>query len=959
MLPAMKWLFCILLVFSSVYVTAQTPAIRGLNSTLQAINNRNMLWPVEKLYLQLDKPYYTLGDTLRFKSYLLNADFLMPSTKSGLLYVELADASGKAVKRIMIQLAIGLGWAEIPLDEKDFPEGSYTLRAYTNWMLNFGEDYIFKKNIYLSALSGSTLIKTDFKLDSIAGKNKVQAKLRFTGLNKDPLRLKDMQLRVMNGKRTLIRDKAATGMYGDMDINFDLPDKVLAKNLSIRTRQIGKGADTATLTIPVVINRVENTDVQFMPEGGSIVAGITTKIGFKATGEDGNAKAISGKVYNSKQQEVASFASTHAGMGSFELTPQTGESYVAKVVLPGGLIKSYPLPLVNPSGTALRVSAKGSDSLEVILNISAPLLTAAASATYYLVAEARGITCYASVINFKDGVIKRTIAKSLFPTGVAHFTLLSADKSPLNERIVFVDHHDNLQLSVATNKTNYSTRDSMALNLQVTDKAGKPVQGVFSLAVTDNSQVRTDSVGDNIINNMLFTADLKGTVDNPGWYFENDSPERIAALDNLLLTQGWIGYDWKNIFDIKVPHPPFFAEPEFMIQGQVTNPFNKGVENAAIVLYLKTQMLGKDTVIKIDDAPTDKTGHFYFKGAHPIQIDSFKESYKLQVLRVGKGRATGITMENEFKPPVFGMPSKQQTPWYVNSDTVLLNNSSTKLAQQKAEANYRGEGTRLKEVAIKAKRTVKGSKNLNGPGEADLILDEQALLNAGKMTLGLLLEKNLRGFRSFGAKCPIPRCNIPTSYMLNGKFINLVIDGVNANKLYDGGNIGPLHDPERYAFLKFYMDYYSAEDITGIEVMYNGRYSSSYNAFNLAPMENFGMGPLMCYIEITTRTGAGPWLKTPPGIYWYRPMPFTNAKQFYRPRYTPKNSTAAAGLDMRSTIHWEPNIVTDSLGRAAISFFSADRPVDYTLTIEGTDLNGNFGYRRQKIGAIHKSFAAK
>jgi hypothetical protein len=59
----------------------------------------------------------------------------------------------------------------------------------------------------------------------------------------------------------------------------------------------------------------------------------------------------------------------------------------------------------------------------------------------------------------------------------------------------------------------------VGLTIKVTDKEGKPVQGTFSLAVTDNSQVKPDSLSNNILNNLLFTSDLKGTIEEPGWYF--------------------------------------------------------------------------------------------------------------------------------------------------------------------------------------------------------------------------------------------------------------------------------------------------------------------------------------------------------------------------------------------------------------------------------------------------------
>jgi hypothetical protein len=93
-------------------------------------------------------------------------------------------------------------------------------------------------------------------------------------------------------------------------------------------------------------------------------------------------------------------------------------------------------------------------------------------------------------------------------------------------------------------------------------------------------------------------------------------------------------------------------------------------------------------------------------------------------------------------------------------------------------------------------------------------------------------------------------------------------------------------------------------------------------------------------------------LKTTPGTYHYRPLPFTLPKEFYRPKYTEKNNTVDLGSDLRSTIHWEPNVITDKNGKATISFFSADKPGDYTVIIEGTNMTGDLGYKRDKIKVI-------
>jgi uncharacterized protein YfaS (alpha-2-macroglobulin family) len=53
--------------------------------------------------------------------------------------------------------------------------------------------------------------------------------------------------------------------------------------------------------------------------------------------------------------------------------------------------------------------------------------------------------------------------------------------------------------------------------------------------------------------------------------------------------------------------------------------------------------------------------------------------------------------------------------------------------------------------------------------------------------------------------------------------------------------------------------------------------------------------------------------------------------------------------DIRSTIYWEPNCVTDKDGKATISFYTADAPGKYTVIAEGTDLQGSVGVKRGAI----------
>ena len=88
-------------------------------------------------------------------------------------------------------------------------------------------------------------------------------------------------------------------------------------------------------------------------------------------------------------------------------------------------------------------------------------------------------------------------------------------------------------------------------------------------------------------------------------------------------------------------------------------------------------------------------------------------------------------------------------------------------------------------------------------------------------------------------------------------------------------------------------------------------------------------------------------MKPTPG-YLYKAMPFAGTKQFYSPKYSPRNS-ASKLTDLRSTIYWAPDVITDTNGKAIVSFYSADRPGTYTIITEGSDMYGNVGSKKDKI----------
>jgi len=111
----------------------------------------------EKAYLHTDRDVYAQGDTLWFKAYLINGQNNKPAYSSGNLYVELISPDSKIINREIIWLdnAVGNGDMEIV---DTLPAGKYKLRAYTNWMHNFGNNFIFSKDITILNIKATPVV---------------------------------------------------------------------------------------------------------------------------------------------------------------------------------------------------------------------------------------------------------------------------------------------------------------------------------------------------------------------------------------------------------------------------------------------------------------------------------------------------------------------------------------------------------------------------------------------------------------------------------------------------------------------------------------------------------------------------------------------------------------------------------------------------------------------------------
>lgn len=848
-------------------------------------------YPPEKVYLQFDKPYYAAGDDMWFKGYVTIGGKHKLSALSGVLNVELLDDRDSIKQHLKLPLISGLTWGDIALSDT-LAEGNYRIRAYTNYMLNNGGDYLFEKSIRIVNVSDNKVFtKTGYTFSTQNGEQKVTAIINYTDISGNPYPNKEVKYQVELNSKNIIRGKGITDDKGNLSLSFTDNQPAQARQGWITTRINLGGTEPVIKTVPIRATSAD-VSVQFFPEGGNFINGIYTKVAFKAVGTDGLGADIKGAVTDDQGNTVATFNTLHLGMGSFQITPLSSKTYTAHITLTDGSTKTIALPKATDDGYVLAIDNTDVNNLVVLIRASHNALAQNGNDTLLLVAQAGGNIYYAS--KGKPGVasFSASVPKSRFPSGIVQFTLFSSKGEPLNERLVFVQNPDLLNLSVSTGQPTYKPQQKVEIKLNAQNGDKKPVTGSFSVAVVDENKVPVDEADEStILSNLLLTSDLKGYVEKPNYYFTDVNPDTQAALDVLMLTQGYRRFEWKQVLNNNFPAVAHQPERTLQISGQVKTLWGKPVPKA------KINMISTSKGVFFIDTIADNDGRFSFD--HLVFNDSIKFVIQARTAKGGKG--VSIELDNINGQRITGNKVAPDMEINLGNGLSAYMQNSKALYGEQAKYGLGNHVIRLTEVTIRDKKQpLKHSENLNGPGNADQVLNADQI-TPGCSTLEQCLSGHLVGvtFRN-GVPYSIGNMNQP---------MKVYVDGA------------PL--PAEF------LSSMNMDDIASIEVLRTIMYTGIYN------------GPTL--LINTKRGDEGYTFNQPaPGIAIYSPIGYAKIRTFYSPQYDdPKTNIPVA--DLRSTIYWNPNIITDKDGNAAFSYFNAGSPGTYRVTIEGIDNDGNIG----------------
>jgi TonB-dependent Receptor Plug Domain len=226
-------------------------------------------------------------------------------------------------------------------------------------------------------------------------------------------------------------------------------------------------------------------------------------------------------------------------------------------------------------------------------------------------------------------------------------------------------------------------------------------------------------------------------------------------------------------------------------------------------------------------------------------------------------------------------------------------------------------GIVLKQVNVKSSKIAHGiqlahSANMNGAGHADFILMGDKL-GPGCVNILDCLKGRIPGVRyqdnviySMHTHYELSGAQLPMAIIVDGQISDQsILETIDPNTVYS------------------------------IEVLQSVAYLTIYGS-------NAAGGALV----ITTKQGGefNDTQRSNDGTIYYTYKGFYKAHTFYLPKYSTTEAIANKP-DTRSTIYWNPELLTDKDGNASFDFYNADGTGTYRVVVEGIDENGNLGRR--------------
>jgi hypothetical protein len=624
----------------------------------------------------------------------------------------------------------------------------------------------------------------------------------------------------------------------------------------------------------------------FFPEGGNLVAGIRSKIGFRITDNSGRGKNFQGYLFNASGDTLLSFVPAKFGMGHFFFTPSESQQYSVVIKDDRGRSSKHPFVKVNSAGYVMQLKDSGN-----FLNVK--VTTKGVDEPFvYLFAHARQVVGHAAFQMLKRNEAVFSISKADLPEGITHITLFNGDLQPLCERLYFRSPEKRLDIRLRSNQQIYDQRRKVSIDIGTVSQGKTAAPANISMAV-----FRIDSLSTNerpgIYEYLWLGADLTGDIESPEYYLDAANPNVQIHIDNLMLTHGWRRFDWKDVLD---KHPQRTHVPEHnghIITGSVTKDGNY---ERGVLTYLASP----GNIIRAYGSRSDGQGAVRYEikdfyGPRKVIIQPHTDSADHYAIKINNPFSTA------YSPPP---PPLVEIPGDVKSN--LLQRS---IAMQVQDVYYYEQyGDRFMNPKI-------DSTAFYGKADATFFLDDYTRFQVMEEVMreyvpGVFVRKRRDGFHFIVVD------------MVHGGILSgdpmVLLDGVPVFDVDDIMAVDPLRIRKLEVVKRQY--YFGPAVFSGI---------ISYSTY---PGDT-ELGGLRLNPQTITMNYDGLQLK----------------REFHNPQYNTDQERNNRLPDQRYLLYWNADITTDAEGKQHVEFYTSDVEGNYIIMVEGLSTGGFAGSSQLKF----------
>jgi hypothetical protein len=632
----------------------------------------------------------------------------------------------------------------------------------------------------------------------------------------------------------------------------------------------------------------------FFPEGGSIISGTTATVAFRCFTTAGKPLNISGYVIDNRNNTVSKFKTRVPGIGKFTFNAFNPRKYFVHINRNNKEL-IYPLPGINQYACQLSLISQTDDVFNMRVLLGDSLYKK--NKITYILGVSRDSLCFAAN---GTGMYDVTIPKNVFPRGKAMLFLFNDQNHMVSQRSIYINDITE-QVSITTDKTNYRSREKVKLDIKISRADDLPVTALFSIAVIDDRFAEPDGEQNQLsdfITNDSALSEIE--IMNQKKY----SPEE---MDLVRLLQRNIYPKWKYTNDVNfIPTNSRYADSNYSeIRGTVLNKKDEPLKNYIVNLFSEDKRIFRtDTTID--------NGHFLF--SLPDLDDGTQFNLKLTNLR-GQG-LEGKVILDKFDFPQFKTPIQLKKGFDQEELSVIQNFK----IHSPDTLNYPNEKGVLKSVTIKGAKPkiVNYDESKRVSVFSDIITsdkfnkgDRNAIVNAISNVPGFNTGPNTLHLGSAGLSTGVPPL--------------LVLDGVIISP--SGG-------------LKNFLLEYEQNSIDFIEIL-KGPQTAIYGIQ--------GAGGVILINSTNKRKEVANINNK--GFTTIFSKGYFKQTDFIYPDYDKAEIKNSSYPDLRSTIYWNGNIITDKQD-TTLYFFTGDIKTNYTITITGITANGDVLFKKVKLNKM-------